>query len=283
MANTLFIQTNYKQIFGARLGKYSFEKEAGSSRNFEVKLIVAEELLEMQNFVGKTFISGEGVRTYTFNNLQSFTLTRLKPPELMNYTGRAIVIDPDVFALPSTDITELFNLDLKGSSIAAYRRSNGNWESSLMVLDCEKLKHWKLNEILKRLERKEITHMDLMQLKGEHKILDLPWIWNSLDKVGDGAKILHTTNRLTQPWKTGLKIDFTQKPMPKIFGIIPREPIHKLLGKYPTHYLPHPDKAVTDFFFGLVKQALNDGAITESEISDEIANKNVRPDIFQYL
>jgi hypothetical protein len=281
--NTVFIHTNKKQLLGAKLGKYSFEKEGGQNRNFEVKFLIAEELPEMQDFVGKTYITGTGLRTYSFENLQSFTLTRYKAPEAMNYEGKAIVTDPDIFALPGGNLGELFNFDLQGHHLAAYRRPNGEWETSLMVMDCAKLRHWKLSEMLKKLAAKEITHMDLNALKAGETMLALPEIWNSLDKIFDGAKILHTTKRLTQPWRTGLKIDFTQKAMPKILGIIPREPFYKLMGKYPTHYQPHPNKQVVDFFFNLAKNALKDGAITEAEIKQAILEKDVRPDFFEVL
>lgn len=281
--NTIYIHTNQKQLLGAKLGKYSFEKEAGADKNFEVKYLIAEELPEMKDFVGKTYITGTGLRTYTFDNLQSFTLTRFKAPELSNYEGKAIVTDPDIFALPGGNLSELFNIDLKDYDLAAYRRPNGEWETSLMVMNCSRLKHWKLADILKKLADKEITQMELFDLKNGEKILELPWFWNSLDKVGDGAKVLHTTRRLTQPWKTGLKIDFTQKALPKILGIIPREPFYKLLGKYPTHYQPHPDKKIVDFFFNLAKSALEAGAITVEGIRHDIENKNVRPDFLEVL
>ena len=71
--------------------------------------------------------------------------------------------------------------------------------------------------------------------------------------------------------------------MPKYFGILPREPIHKLLGKYPTHYEPHPDKKVVDFFFTLTKDALQDGAVTTDEIQSAIDEKHVRGDFFDVL
>ncbi len=281
--DTLFIHTNRKQLLGAKLAKYSFEKEAGPGRTFDAKLIIAEELPEMRAFVGTTFPSGGRLRTYTFDDLQSFTMTRFKPPELMGYQGRAIVIDPDIFALPGTNLGELFSLDLEGYALAACRREHKNkWESSVMLMDCSKLRHWNLKEMLARLGRKELDQSSFMWLEGED-IKQIPWKWNSMDTAGGDAKILHTTNRLTQPWKTGLRIDFTQKPLPKIAGIIPREPIYKLIGKYPTHYLPHPDKKIVDFFFMLVKNALKDGALTEAEILSEVAQKHVRSDIVERL
>ena len=90
--------------------------------------------------------------------------------------------------------------------------------------------------------------------------------------------MLHTTNRLTQPWKTGLPIDFVINPMPKYFGIIPREPIHKLLGKYPTHYKPHPNKKIETFFFTLLKEAVTAGAVSKDEILESINSDNIRKD-----
>ncbi len=281
--DTLFIHTNRKQMLGAKLAKYSFEKEAGPGRTFEAKLIVAEELPEMREFVGTTYRSGGRLRTYTFDDLQSFTITRFKPPELMGYQGRAIVIDPDIFALPGTNLGELFAVDLEGKSLGACRRENKDkWESSVMLLDCGKLRHWNLKDMLAKLKSQELDQSTYMTLEGQD-IKQIPWKWNSMDATGGDAKMLHTTKRLTQPWKTGLRIDFTQKPLPKLFGIIPREPIYKLLGKYPTHYQPHPDKKIVDFFFTMVKNALKDGAITEAQVQDEIAKKHVRADLLEVL
>lgn len=281
--NTLFIHTNHKQLIGAKLGKYSFERGAGPDRKFEVKFIIAEDQPEMQRFVGTEYLAGPNdLRTYTFNDLQSFTLTRLKAPELMGYSGRAVVIDPDIFALPHTNLDELFTTDLQGAEVGCVRRKNGKLESSLMLLECSKLTHWKLENILSELKQKTRTKQDFMALRFGVKTHELSEEWNSLDKL-EGAKCLHTTRRITQPWKTGLRIDFTPPPLPKLFGIIPREPIHKLLGKYPTHYLPHPDKKIEEFFLQLVRDALKDGAISEQEIRDEIAAKNVRADLFEAL
>lgn len=282
--NTLFIHTNHKQLLGAKLAKYSFEKEAASGRSFDVQLIIAEDLPEMQQFVGKQYHPNPGeLRTYTFDNLQSFTITRFKPPELMQYQGRAVVIDPDIFALPGTNLDQLFAFDLQGHAIGACRREKkSKWESSVMLLDCAKLTHWKLADMLAELAAKRKTQQDYMLLANE-SVMQIPWMWNSMDKIDGEAKMLHTTNRLTQPWKTGLRIDFTQKLLPKILGIIPREPLHKLIGKYPTHYQPHPDRQIVDLFFGMVKGALQSGAITRKEVEHEMAQGHVRADLFEVL
>lgn len=284
MKNTLFIHANHKQLFGAKLSKYSFEREVGPNRNFDTHIILAEELPEMQNLVGKTFTSNKEEVKFTLDNLQSFTLTRFAPPQLMNYKGRAIVIDPDIFALEGTNIDELFEMDMEGNSIAAcYREDKECWESSVMLLDCEKLKHWNLRNIIYELTEKKTDKKVFMALQREKHIKRLSWIWNNMDKINPDSKILHTTARITQPWKTGLPINYTQKPLPKLFGFIRREPIHKLLGKYPTHYRPHPNKNIVDFFFTLLKSAIKDGEISEKYIEREIRKKNVRSDMFDVL
>ena len=151
-----------------------------------------------------------------------------------------------------------------------------------MWLECAHLTSWKLADILADLKSKRRTKQECMTFYRGERVMEIHSTWNTLDSLQD-ARILHTTNRLTQPWKTGLPIDFTPKALPKLFGLFPREPIHKLLGKYPTHFRPHPDQAVTDFFFTLTKQALEGGAITEAEIREEIAAKNVREDFFDVL
>jgi hypothetical protein len=199
--DTLFIHTNRKQLFGAKLGKYSFVQGAGTSRAFDVRFIVVEELPEMQQFVGCEYlVSPSETRTYTFDDLQSFTLARFKPPELMGYQGRAIVIDPDIFALPGTDIGELFALDLAGADVACIKRPNGKWETSLMVLECAQLTSWKLADMVADLVSKKRTKQESMTFYRGERVTEIHGRWNSLDSL-PGANVLHTTNRLTQPWR----------------------------------------------------------------------------------
>ena len=71
--------------------------------------------------------------------------------------------------------------------------------------------------------------------------------------------------------------------MPKIFGIMPREPIQKILGKYPMHYLSHPNKEIETFFFALLKDALREGVLTEDAVKKEVEAGHVRKDIFEKL
>lgn len=130
--------------------------------------------------------------------------------------------------------------------------------------------------------KKELEYGEIMALRRERgNVKDLPRVWNSLDVLTDETKMLHTTGRLTQPWKTGLPIDFTRNPMPKILGVIPREPIHRLLGKYHSTYQPHPDRKIDAFFIALLKDALAAGAVSRAEVESEIRAKHVRPDLLE--
>lgn len=280
MNKKVFIQSNSKQILGAYLAKYAIEKQA-SNKDFSVHIINVDDLNIFKDFAYKKYLRSGQLITYDPNDLQSFTLTRFMPPELMNYEGRAIVIDPDIFAL--SDINALFSLGLGEKSVAACKKK-GTWDSSVMLLDCSKLRHWKIGDILNNLKNEKLDYTNIMTLHLFYDdILEIPRIWNSLDYLDENTKFLHTTNRLTQPWKTGLAVDFTRKPLPKLLGIIPREPILRLMGRYPMTYQPHPDSNIEEFFFNLVKEAVRDNFISIDFIKSEIEKGHIRKDFLSNI
>ena len=71
-------------------------------------------------FEGRKFLRAGAWRAWENADLQSFTPVRFTPPKLMGYQGRAIVIDPDVFAVG--DVNELFERDMEGKAILARPR-----------------------------------------------------------------------------------------------------------------------------------------------------------------
>ena len=272
----VFIKTNRKQLLGAMLGKHSILRTAAHPEQFDVRLIVVDDLPLFQGFVGKRYRRRGETITYDLNDLQSFILASFHVPELVGYEGRALVIDPDIFAL--ADIGALFSRDLQDKPVAA-RSKRGAWDSSVMLLECGKLRHWNLQRILDDLAAGRAAYEDWVSLAREPEVHELEAEWNNWDALTDGTKLLHTTNRLTQPWRTGLKIDFTRNRMPKLFGLIPREWIGRLRGTIPTTYQEHPDAKIRSFFFGLVRDALEKGAVTEEVIASEIKAGHVRPDL----
>lgn len=276
----VFIQTNKKQLLGALLGKYSIERQLPTGSEISVEILDADEMPLFQEFLGKQYSQDGRMRTHDPDDQQSFTFTRFMPPGRMNYQGRAVVIDPDVFAL--SDISELFSLDLRGHAIAAIRRRSA-WKSSVMLLDNARLRHWDIGRIVRGLQDGSIDSGPLKALVGED-VVELSSDWNSFDEITPTTKMVHMTRKLTQPWKTGLPIDFVlRKRMPKLLGIIPREWIHWALrrNRPPTVRQPHPDKQVERFFFELARDALASGALTKACIEEDIQAGRVRPDFFQ--
>ena len=276
MKKGLFIQSNKKQFLGAKLAKYALETRGKANEHgIPVSIMLVEEIPAYMKYAGKTYRRGSESRVHDPRDLQFFTLSRFMPPELMDYEGRAVVIDPDIFAIH--DIAPLFDMDMKGAPIAACTKNN-QWDTSVMLLDCEKLHHWSIEAILAALTNGSQDYSDWMELRKEKNITELPRVWNNLDTLTPDTNMLHTTNRITQPWRSGLAVDFTWNVPPKLFGVIPR-----FWVTHPSHYQPHPDKSIEDFFFKLSKDAHEHGVMSEAEIQDAIKSKDLRSDFLEKL
>ena len=108
--------------------------------------------------------------------------------------------------------------------------------------------------------------------------------WNDYDRIDSNTTFLHTTQRVTQPWRKGLAIDTYLKPIKPILGFIPRRKVHRILKKpLSDMYIGHPDKEVNKFFFSELSAAINQGFISVDEIRAEIRKENIRKDIFSLL
>jgi hypothetical protein len=222
------------------------------------------------------------------SDLQSFTPLRFMPPQLMGFRGRALVIDPDVFAV--SDVWELLNRDMEGKAILCRPRSrnsksvNGPMASSVMLLDCAKLTHWhapeQFNEMFDgtRDYKKWITLM----YEDRDTIGLLEKNWNDLDVLNRRTKMLHTTKRWTQPWKAGLPIDFIPADKSRYFPPIGwvMHLRRKVFGDYAFlgHYKSHPDKNQEDLFFGLLKECLDMGTVSDGMVQYEMSHNHVRQD-----
>jgi len=277
MDRAFFIQTNDSQLIAARVAKFALETRGQArQRGIPVTIMNISELADFRAFAGTPFRRGSKMQIYDPNGVQSFTLSRFLPPELMGFSGRAVVIDPDVFAI--ADVSELFEIDLGNNAVGA-RRSTYGWDSGVMLLDCAKLTHWRMNEIFSGLRDLKIDYQELISLRLEASVLDLPVEWNSHDSIGPRTKMLHTTHLLTQPWKAGLPIDFAAWTVAPFFAPIARGPLRRLFAKRATHYLKHHEREVERTFMVLLKEALAGGALTNTQIDDAIARKFVRADL----
>src|SRR4029079_16775838 len=120
MKPCIFIHTNEKQIVGALVSQFSFRRFAAHPDAFEVRLIRTEDCPFITSHDGRTYLRDGLHRQWRSEDLQSFTVLRFMPPQLMNYRGRSLVVDPDVFCV--ADVGGLLNRDMKGHAVLARLR-----------------------------------------------------------------------------------------------------------------------------------------------------------------
>ncbi len=289
---TVFIHTNPRQMLGAYVSRYSLRQNSARPDAFDIRIISTDDHAFLAAREGQPFLRDRATRVWRMSDLQSFTPLRFMPPELMGYAGRAVVIDPDIFALG--DIAELLERDMQGKSIfvrakPGSKAREGLMASSVMLLDCAKLQHWKTEETFGKMFTREVDYMDWIGLCLEDPATlgPLEPEWNDLDHLDPNTKLIHNSKRWTQPWKTGLPIDFVPGDRTRAFPPIGylRRARRKLFGDYGLlgRYKPHPDPKQEAFFFGMLRGCLEAGEISEAFIREEMARNHVRHDAFEVL
>jgi hypothetical protein len=286
----VFIHTNDRQMIGALVSQYSLKRNSKSPDGFDVRILHTDDHPFLAAKEGKEFLRDGGKRVWRMADLQSFTPLRFMPPEAMGYQGQAIVIDPDVFAVG--DILGLLSRDMGGKTIMCRPRSGtkgaeGGLATSVMLLDCAKLEHWRCEQDFEALFRLERDYADWITLKLEPRetIGLFENEWNDFDRLTPTTKLLHNTKRQTQPWKTGLPVDFTA-PAKRFKPLRPGtwlNPLKKLAGDPPAAYTRHPDPKQEQFFFGLLRECLDRGVVTEERLRDAMRQNFVRHDALQML
>jgi hypothetical protein len=292
MQPTVFIHTNHKQMVGALVARYSLKRNSKNADKFDVKLIdtADHDFLEARD--GQTYLRDGVERVWYFDDLQSFTPLRFMPPELMGYEGRAVIMDPDIFA--AGDIWALLARDMEGAAIMCRPRSGikekrGHLATSVMLLECAKLTHWRCAEQFEEMFAFKRDYMDWISLRLEPRetIALFENEWNDFDRLTPGTKLLHNTRRRTQPWKTGLKVDYFPPEKPGGLAVLGR--VHRLrrrlFGDYALmgRYRAHPDQNQERFFFGLLRECVDQGIVTEDMLRAEMRRNHVRHDAFEVL
>ena len=290
MKPCVFIHTNEKQIVGALVSKYSFERFASNPSAFEVRLVETRTHDWMAAHEGQLYLRDGLKRTWLNEDLQSFTVLRFTPPEIMGYKGRSLVVDPDVFCI--SDVNELLNRDMQGASLLARHRAGTKqdvWASSVMLLDNARLTHWKVEENFEEMFRFERDYMDWITLKTEKQdsIGLLETYWNDFDRLTPETRMIHNTKRQTQPWKSGLPVDY--RPAESAGSFKPKNVYHRirraLFGDYGLlgTYDRHPDPNQERLFFALLKECYEKGIVTEALVKDEMKHNHVRHDALELL
>lgn len=292
MQYKLFIQSNDEQYLGALVAGYAAKRNSRQADAFDVVIMHYNDYPWLEAKVGQRFLRGLEKRPWAHDDLQSFTPLRFTPPKSMGYQGRAIVIDPDCFAVG--DVMELFTRDMQGAGVMCRMRPPlkempAYRASSVMLLDNAKLPHWDAEKTFNELFEFKKDYLKWIKLEYEDDAnvgLFEPE-WNDFDRLTPATKILHTTYRRTQPWKTGLPIDFTVRAKPDQGGGLARSLFKSLkrqfIGTRPGrvkdgYYQPHPDPNQERLFFSLVSEMLDKGIIDRQLVEREMASNHVRHD-----
>ena len=284
----VFIHTNERQWLGALVSRYSMTRNSAHADRFDVEILSSADHPFLRDRDGQVY-QREGERvTWRYDNLQSFTPLRFSPPEKMGYEGRALVVDPDVFAVG--DVWELLSRDFEGKALWCRPRSGskglaGGLASSVMLLDCAKLTHWRCEQQFDELFRFERDYMKwiLLQYEPRETIGRFEDEWNDFDRLTPQTKLIHNTKRQTQPWKTGLPVDFTAARK-RVKPLNPATWLRPLTRKRALErYQPHPDPNQERFFFGLLRECVETGVVSEEMLREEMRKDHVRHDALEVL
>lgn len=115
----IFICTNENQLIVAKVAKNSIIRRSKYSEN-DIEIIQASEVNKLSYFFSKPYLRQRRMIEFDKNDMQSFTLLRFYIPELMNFQGRALVLDPDIF-LVQKGIEQLESFSFDSISIYARR------------------------------------------------------------------------------------------------------------------------------------------------------------------
>jgi hypothetical protein len=271
--SAVFIQANARQMLGAKISAYSYRRNARNPGSFEVRILdIRDHPRLMQE--GQTILRGGHVREWDPDDLQSFTPLRFYPPQAMGFEGRAVITDPDIFAVG--DVGELFERDLQDKPIWAVPRPGHNNQpdyiaTSVMLLDCAKLTHWQFDKDLDDQFAHRFDYVDWIELKREDRsaIGALEPEWNDFDRLTPRTKLLHTTRRKTQPWKTGLPVDYTLRESG------PFDFLRRLTTR---RYARHPDRNQEAYIYALLAEMVDAGEVTKMELVEEMAANHIRHD-----
>jgi hypothetical protein len=132
-----------------------------------------------------------------------FSFKRFFIPELAS--GKAFYLDSDMIVFG--DMGSLLEYDFDGHEglCCAGMDKFTHWKHSnfaMLLFDCDNIE-WTVDEIIDKLDAKELTYEDLMFDFSHAKIKPtFEYTWNSLDDYEEGkTMLLHYTDMMRQPWK----------------------------------------------------------------------------------
>ena len=268
----VLIQSNKFQKIAAEVARYSFIKQGIS----DVEIINLEEHdILVKNF-GKKYLRNGKLTTFDNNDLQSFTLLRFIPTKLQ-INDFCLIVDPDIFAIKNP-MSEIYKI-LDNKTDIYCTKINGKLRTEVMILNL-KNNIWHFDSLIDDLFSKRIDYSDLINLKfiNDKKIKIIDNKFNDHDKINENTILLHTSNRLTQPWKEGLEINF-KNHYSKIYII--KNYIRFIIGKkydekiISNKFLRHPDENIIKIVKNLFEEAYKNNFININKIKSALFNKSI--------
>ena len=148
-------------------------------------------------------------------------------------------------------------------------------------MDCSKLRSWDMKKIINNLISGDEDYDNLINLRDHRlKLGVLDSSWNDFDNLNKDTIFLHTTQKVTQPWRKGLPLN---SYIPPILGFIKRDLIYKILNKPLNVGVEHPNNAINKLFLSQLKVCVENNIISNSELKTAIDYGYIRDDIFQKI
>ena len=289
---TVVIYTNDQQMVVALVSAHSLKSRSKSPHLFDVRLLRQEETPHLYKRHNQTFFwcDGSAPSVWRRRDLQAFAPLRRMVPTLLGFQGRALVMDPDVFAIG--DVYELLSRDMRGKAILCRERvlqGRRLYSSAVMLLDCSKLTHWQWEREIDDIFRGRLKMGPWLHLLDEspERIGLFEEEWNHFDTLTEKTKLLHNTEITTQPWKTGLPLVYHEyAPRGPVWQKALKRVARRIvsaIGDRTVRYQTHPDPRQEQLFFALLRECVEQGSITTRFLRKAIRKNYLRKDAIDLL
>lgn len=278
----IYICTNKFQKIAAKISAFSFKKFG--FENIEILELERNELLMSK--LNLSYLRNKKLTKFEYD-LQSFTLLRFLPFERKNLEN-CLIIDPDVFAVKDPT-SFLKNIISNNKFDIGCTVINSLFRSEVILLKNSNFS-WSFKNVIDDLFNHKIDYNDLINFKSNKyfsNFFTLPIKMNNHDTIDNDTLLLHTSKRITQPWKEGLKIDFKKKEINSKYRI--KQFIKKIFGfKYnkelfSKYYIQHSNTLVSDLVIRLFKNALDDEIISDEELKNCISNNYISQEFYKKI
>ena len=172
---------------------------------------------------------------------------------------------------------------------SGHKGKRGCLASSVMLLDCAKLTHWRYARAVRRNVRLQarLHGLGLPEAGGPQHHRPVRERWNDFDHLDQETRLLHNTKRKTQPWKTGLPVDFRpQTPSgcsrPATGSAAPAARCSATTAsRAATSSTPIRTRNASSS--ACCRECVDQGLLTEAGLKDEMARNHIRHDALELL